>query len=170
MIDLGWAQVHLGHVEDGFARLAEGLDQLDRIGVRIWLSRGKRMNAEACVAAKRYNEGLEQVSRAISIAKEIGLDGDTPRLYLLQGELLLHTSGENLAMAEGCFRSALEAAEAQGARGWLLRATTSMADLLAKRGERAQARDRLAAIYADFEEGLETPDLQDARVLIDQLS
>ena len=73
-------------------------------------------------------------------------------------------------MAEGCFRSALEAAEAQGARGWLLRATTSMADLLAKRGERAQARDRLAAIYADFEEGLETPDLQDARVLIDQLS
>ena len=170
MIDLGWAQVHLGHVEDGFARLAEGLDQLDRIGVRIWLSRGKRMNAEACLAAKRYNEGLEQVSRAISIAKEIGLDGDTPRLYLLQGELLLHTSGGNLAMAEGCFRSALEAAEAQGARGWLLRATTSMAGLLAERGERAQARDRLAAIYADFEEGLETPDLQDARVLIDQLS
>jgi len=26
------------------------------------------------------------------------------------------------------------------------------------------------AIYADFEEGFETPDLHDARVLIDQLS
>jgi len=170
MIDLGWAQVHLGHIRDGFARLSEGLDQLDRIGVRIWLSRGKRMNAEACLAAERYGEGLEQACCAISIANEIGLHGDIPRLYLLQGELLLHSSGRSLEMAEGCFRSALEAAEAQGARGWVLRATTSMAGLLAERGERAQARDRLAAIYAVFEEGFETPDLYDARVLIDQLS
>ena len=73
-------------------------------------------------------------------------------------------------MTESYFRSALEAAEAQGARGWVLRAMTSMAGLLADRGERALARDRLAAIYADFKEGFDTPDLRDARVLIDQLS
>ena len=170
MIDLGWALVHLGDRNEGFAHLAKGLDQLDRIGVRIWLSRVRRMNAEACLAAERYDEGLEEVCRAISIANEIGLHGDMPRLCLLQGELLLHTSKRNLAMAEGCFRSALEAAEAQGARGWVLRAMTSMASLLAERGERVQARDRLAAIYADFEEGFATPDLHDARVLIDQLS
>ena len=170
MIDLGWALVHLGDIRGGFARLAEGLDQLDRIGVRIWLSRGKRMNAEACLAAEHYDEGLQEVCRAISIANEIGLQGDIPRLCLLQGELLLHTSGRNLEMTEGCFRSALEAAEAQGARGWVLRAMTSMARLLAEQGERVQARDRLAAIYADFAEGFGTPDLHDARVLIDQLS
>jgi class 3 adenylate cyclase/tetratricopeptide (TPR) repeat protein len=169
MIDLGWALVQLGDAS-GFTRLEEGLDQLNRIGVRIWLSRGKRMNAEACLAAKRYDEGLEEVSRAIGIANEIGLQGDMPRLYLLQGELLLHTSGRNLEMTENRFRSALEAADAQGARGWVLRAMTSMASLLAQRGERAQARDRLGAIYADFEEGFDTPDLHDAKVLIDQLS
>jgi class 3 adenylate cyclase/tetratricopeptide (TPR) repeat protein len=170
MIDLGWALVHLGDIRGGFARLAEGLDQLDRIGVRIWLSRGKRMNAEACLAAEHYDEGLQEVCRAISIANEIGLQGDIPRLCLLQGELLLHTSGRNLEMTEGCFRSALEAAEAQGARGWVLRAMTSTARLLAEQGEQVQARDRLAAIYADFAEGFGTPDLHDARVLIDQLS
>jgi predicted ATPase len=170
MIDLGWALVHLGHIREGFARLAEGLDQLDRIGVRIWLSRGKRMIAEACLAAKRYDEGLDEVNRAVSIANEIGLQGDLPRLYLLQGKLLLHTSSRNLEMPEGCFRSALEAAEAQGARGWVLRAMTSMASLLAERGERVQVRDRLAAIYADFTEGFDTPDLHDAKVLIDQPS
>ena len=169
MIDLGWALVHLGDIRDGFARLAEGLDQLDRIGVRIWLSRGKRMNAEACLAAEHYDEGLEEVRRAISIANEIGLQGDIPRLCLLQGELLLHISGRKLEM-EGCFRSALEAAETQGARGWVLRAMTLIAGLLAEQGERAQARDRLAAIYADFEEGFDTPDLRDAKVLIDRLS
>jgi len=128
------------------------------------------MNAEACLAAERYDEGMEEVERAINIANEIGLQGDIPRLCLLQGELLLHTSGRNVEMTESCFRSALEVAEAQGARGWVLRAMTSMAGLLAERGERALGRDRLAAIYADFEEGFDTPDLHDARVLIDQLS
>ena len=108
--------------------------------------------------------------RAISIANDIGLHGDIPRLRLLQGELLLHTSGRNLEATEGCFRLALEVAEAQGARGWVLRTMTSMAGLLAERDEKALARDRLAAIYADFEEGFDTPDLHDARVLIDQLS
>jgi predicted ATPase len=33
-----------------------------------------------------------------------------------------------------------------------------------------RAHDRLAAIYADFAEGFDTPDLRDARVLINQLS
>jgi tetratricopeptide (TPR) repeat protein len=170
MIDLGWALVHLGDRSEGFARLAEGLDQLNRIGVRIWLSRARRMNAEAYLAAERYDEGLREVSCAINIANEIGVKGDIPRLYVVQGELFLRTAGRNLEMTENCFRSALEVAEAQGARGWVLRAMTSMAGLLAERGERALARDRLAAIYADFGEGFDTPDLHDARVLIDQLS
>jgi class 3 adenylate cyclase/tetratricopeptide (TPR) repeat protein len=168
MIDLGWALVHLGDIRDGFARLAEGLDQLDRIGVRIWLSRGKRMNAEACLAAEHYDEGLEEVRRAISIANEIGLQGDIPRLCLLQGELLLHISGRKLEM-EGCFRSALEAADAQGARGWALRAMTSMARLLAERGERMQAYDLLNPIYASFTEGVDTRDLKEAKTLLDEL-
>jgi class 3 adenylate cyclase/tetratricopeptide (TPR) repeat protein len=168
MIDLGWALVHLGDIRDGFARLAEGLDQLDRIGVRIWLSRGKRMNAEACLAAEHYDEGLEEVRRAISIANEIGLQGDIPRLCLLQGELLLHISGRKLEM-EGCFRSALEAADAQGARGWALRAMTSMARLLAERGERMQAYDLLNPIYASFTEGFDTRDLKEAKTLLDEL-
>jgi len=168
MIDLGWALVHLGDIRDGFARLAEGLDQLDRIGVRIWLSRGKRMNAEACLAAEHYDEGLEEVRRAISIANEIGLQGDIPRLCLLQGELLLHISGRKLEM-EGCFRSALEAADAQGARGWALRAMTSMARLLAERSERMQAYDLLNPIYASFTEGVDTRDLKEAKTLLNEL-
>jgi tetratricopeptide (TPR) repeat protein len=170
MIDLGWALVQLGHIRDGLARLKEGFDQLNSIGVRIWLSRGKRMIAEACLAAGRYDEGLEEVCHAISFANELGLQGDIPRLSLLRGELLLHTSAGNLEMTEACFRSALEVADAQGARSWVLRAMTSMASLLAERGERVQAHDRLTAVYGDFVEGFDTPDLHDAKVLIDQLS
>jgi predicted ATPase len=45
----------------------------------------------------------------------------------------------------------------------------SMTRLMAERGERQEARDRLTAIYADFTEGFGTPDLQDAKALLDQL-
>jgi predicted ATPase len=94
---------------------------------------------------------------------------DVPRLHLLQGNLLLHASRQNFEAAEGFFRSAWEVARSQGARGWALRAMTSLTRLLAERGERAQARDRLTAIYAEFSEGFDTPDLQDAKALLDQL-
>ena len=170
MVDLGWALVQAGEVTDGFAQLEEGLGQLNRIGVRIWLTRVRRTIAEACLAAERYEKGLEEVRHAISIADEIGLQFEKPRLHLLRGALLLHASRRNFEMVEGCFRLAFEAANAQGARGWALRAMTSMTSLLAERSGRLQARDRLAAIYADFAEGLDTPDLQDAKALLDQLS
>jgi predicted ATPase len=64
---------------------------------------------------------------------------------------------------------AFQLADAQGARGWALKALTSLTRLIAERGERQQARDRLTAIYADFTEGFGTPDLQDAKALLDQL-
>jgi tetratricopeptide (TPR) repeat protein len=170
MVDLGWALVQRGDVRDGFAQLEEGLGQLNKIGVRIWLTRVRRMIAEACLASEQYDKGLEEVRHAISIADKIGLQFEKPRLHLLLGALLLHASRRNFEMAEYCFRLAFETANAQGARGWALKAMTSMTSLMAERGGRLKARDRLAAIYADFAEGFDTPDLRDAKALLDQLS
>jgi len=170
MVDLGWALVQGGEIGDGFAQLEEGLGQVNRIGLRIWLPRVRRTIAEACLASERHDKGLEEVDYAMRIADEIGLQFEKPRLHLLHGALLLRASRRNFEMAEGCFRLALGTADAQGARGWALRAMTSLAILMAERGERLQARDHLAAIYADFAEGFDTPDLQEAKALLDQLN
>jgi predicted ATPase len=51
-----------------------------------------------------------------------------------------------------------------------LRAATSLARLWAQQGKRTQARDLLAPVYAWFTEGFETPDLKDAKQLLDELS
>jgi predicted ATPase len=51
-----------------------------------------------------------------------------------------------------------------------LRATTSLARLLAKQGRRDEARAMLAKIYGWFTEGFDTADLKDAKALLDQLS
>ena len=51
-----------------------------------------------------------------------------------------------------------------------LRATTSLARLLAKQGRRDEARAMLAEIYNWFTEGFDTADLKDAKALLDELN
>ena len=57
-----------------------------------------------------------------------------------------------------------------GAKAWELRATTSLARLLAKQGRRDEARAMLAEIYGWFTEGFDTADLKDAKALLDELN
>ena len=74
------------------------------------------------------------------------------------------------AKAEQCFRTAIEIARRQSARSEELRATTSLARLLAKQGRRDEARTMLAEIYGWFTEGFDTADLKDAKALLDELN
>ncbi len=78
---------------------------------------------------------------------------------------------EHLAASSGAGRKrrALEIATQQQSPSLQLRAARDLARLLAECGERQQAADLLAAIYAWFTEGFDTPDLQEARALLDAL-
>ena len=71
--------------------------------------------------------------------------------------------------AEGCFRTAIEISRRQKAKSWELRATTSLARLLAKQDRRDEARAMLADIYNWFTEGFDTADLKDAKALLEGL-
>ena len=72
--------------------------------------------------------------------------------------------------AEALYQKALSIAEKQGAKLWELRAATSLAGLRREQGRHAEARDVLVPIYNWFSEGFDTPDLKEAKVLIDQLA
>ena len=52
----------------------------------------------------------------------------------------------------------------------MLRATTSLARLLAHQGCRDKARSMIADIYNWFSESFDTADLEDAKALLDQLN
>lgn len=84
-------------------------------------------------------------------------------LHRLKGEFGLPDA------AEAWFRRALEIARSQSSRSLELRAAASLARLWAAHGRADEARDVLAPIYAWFSEGLDTPDLLDARVILDNL-
>jgi predicted ATPase len=54
-------------------------------------------------------------------------------------------------------------------RSWELRATVSLARLLAREGHSAEAYTMLTEIYNRFTEGFNTADLKDAKALLDEL-
>ena len=72
--------------------------------------------------------------------------------------------------AEAQLRASIECARQQQAKSWELRSATTLATLMAARGQRDAARDLLGTIFGWFSEGMETKDLVEARVLLDQLS
>ena len=82
---------------------------------------------------------------------------------------LLNATGDR-ATAEQNYHQALVVARRQSARAFELRAATSLARLWRDQGKRTEARDLLAPIYGWFTKGFDTPVLQDAKALLDQLA
>jgi predicted ATPase len=81
----------------------------------------------------------------------------------------LNATGDRSA-SEQSYRQALAIAKRQSAKTLELLAATSLARLWLDRGKRTDARDLLAPIYGWFTEGFDTPVLQDAKALLDQLA
>ena len=75
----------------------------------------------------------------------------------------------NPAQAEQCFERALAIARDQQAKSWELRAATSLAPDLAGDWTSDDARELLLPVYTWFTEGHDTPDLQDAKALLNEL-
>jgi predicted ATPase len=90
-------------------------------------------------------------------------------LFRLKGELLLGQSDQLDSTAEQCFGEALEIARNQHAKMLELRAATSLAKLWQKRSQLDDAKRVLKSVYSGFTEGLETPDLIEAKTVLDQL-
>jgi len=91
-------------------------------------------------------------------------------IHRLKGELLLARSAENQVEAEACLHKALDVARRQGAKSLELRAAMSLSRLWQRQGKRVEARQILAQVYGWFTEGFDTPDLLEARALLDALA
>ena len=69
-------------------------------------------------------------------------------------------------LSKSWFQQSLAAAREQGARLSELRAALRLARLYVRRGRESEARDLLAPVYAAFNEGFDTPDLVEAKSLL----
>jgi tetratricopeptide (TPR) repeat protein len=186
----GWALSEPGR-EEGIAQIREGSAAYRATGAESFRLYQLALLAEALGIVERPVDGLATVKEALAWVERSDDRFYLAELYRLQGALALQwQEHENKVLAglddkseestslpgvaadevEASFSKAIEISRATQARSFELRATTSLARLLAKQDRREQARIRLALIYNWFTEGFDTQDLKDAKALLDELS
>jgi predicted ATPase len=109
------------------------------------------------------------VATGLAVAAQTGQPAWNADLHRLDGDLLLALGGA-ADEAAARYTRALDIAREYGARSYELRAATSLARLWQQQGNRAEARDLLAPVYAGFTEGFDTRDLQEAKTLLARLA
>ena len=167
----GWALAKQGRSQEGLLAMRQALAAHAEAGAAGGLAANFELArlAELCGEAGEAKAGLDLVNRALDQVATTGLHICEAELRRIKGELLLNENSDNCCEAGQCFRSAIEIARHQKAKSWELRATTSLARLLIKQRRRNEARTMLAEIYNWFTEGFDTPDLQEATQLLNEL-
>jgi predicted ATPase len=122
---------------------------------------------EVCRRAGELDEGLSAAQAAIKEAVRTGVRIWEPELRRIAGEFLRSLSPPKIEESAATFREALRTARQQGALSLQLRAAASLATLPAGDGQKSEGVELLAAVYARFTEGLNTPDLVTAKHLLD---
>jgi class 3 adenylate cyclase/predicted ATPase len=165
----GWAQVAQGQDAEGLTQMRHGLAALRATGAALRLPYYLALLAEACGRTGQVAEGLTLLAEALAQAHKAEESWMEPELHRLKGELLLSLSADHHAEAEGCFHQALAIAHCQQAKSLELRAATSLSRLWQQQGKRLEAHQLLAEIYGWFTEGFDTPDIQEAKALLEAL-
>jgi predicted ATPase len=165
----GWGVARTGLRSEGLAEMQRTWMALKAAGLQIWVPHFAGMIAEVCGEARQLADGLAVLREGLANVNETGQRYYEAELHRLRGELLLLQHGATASTeADACFHRAFEIARKQEARAWELRAAMSLARLWQGRDRHADAHRLLSGIYAAFSEGFDTPDLKDARILLEQ--
>lgn len=154
---------------------AQGLPLLVE-GIAAWRATGNRhftpfllaLQAEAALKARRLDVGYAALADGLAIASSGGDTYWLAELHRLRGELLW-AEGKGGSAVEADFLEAQATARRQAARMLQLRASMSLARLWQSQDRIHASRQLLTEVYGHFDEGFDTPDLAEARRLIDSL-
>jgi class 3 adenylate cyclase/predicted ATPase len=167
-IDRGWVKVKNGDVADGISLLRRGSAAYRGTGAQLWVPYHTALLAGACEIAEQIEEAVTLLDGALQIAERTNERWFAAELHRHKGRLLLRQGHPEAA--EELYRKALSIAQEQEAKLWELRAAVSLARLRRDQGRHADAHALLAPVYGWFNEGFATPDLRDAKALLDELA
>jgi predicted ATPase len=164
----GWVKAGNGDVAEGISLLRGGLAAYRANGAELLMPHHTALVARACAMAGQIEEALAQLDAALQIVEMTGERWLEAELNRHKGQLLLRRGHSEAA--EELYRKALSIAAEQGAKLWELRAAVSLARLRRDQSRLTEARDLLAPVYGWFTEGFDTPDLKEAKALLDALN
>ena len=116
-----------------------------------------------------FDNGLRLVEEALAPVMERTEERNFNAEWHTDSKASFYGQAARSSEAEASFRQAIEVARHQEARSLELRATLSLARLLQKEGRSEEAKQLLSEIYGWFTEGFDTPDLKDAKALLEEL-
>ena len=165
----GWAVARLGRHREGIAEIREGLAELRAIGTDVTRPQCNALLAELLTEQGDVDEALAVIADAEAVVQKWGAGYYEAELCRLKGEALLAVGGRE-ADAEASFLKATDIARRRSAKSFELRAVLSLSRLWQQESRGADARRCLTDTYAWFREGFDTPDLRDAKKLLEELS
>jgi class 3 adenylate cyclase/predicted ATPase len=124
--------------------------------------------AEVLCSANELDGATDALVEARTAAKASNERWWEAEILRLHGLLLL--AQNKVDESQAAFERALHVARAQQARSLELRAAVSLARLWGETAKRAEAHQLLAPVFGWFTEGFDTPDLKEAKALLDQLA
>jgi DNA-binding NtrC family response regulator/predicted ATPase len=166
----GWALAMQGQEEAGLGQMRQGMAAILDTGQTLTQPLCLVLMAEAMGHAGQIAEGLRLLGEALAVMADSGRGDLLAEAYRLQGEFLLRQAAPDAVQAEAYFQQALAVARRQQAKSWELRAATSLSRLWRQQGKRDEARQLLGGTYGWFTEGLDTADLQEAKMLLEESS
>jgi adenylate cyclase len=162
----GWCSAYRDSDAASLDEMRRILENIESTGTVICRLRYLGQLAEACKTCGQVDAGLDIVTDALTRLQPDGDHFQEPELHRLQGELLL-MAGES--GGERSLRRAIAVARNQGAKSLELRATVSLVRALGPGESRTRALQMLSHIYHEFTEGFDTPDLIEAKHLLESL-
>jgi len=166
-ISRGVALLRAGRLREAATQLDRGTERLMQTGHRIWIWYLRALRAEALALAGDLDGAWSLIDESVNRIEAGEERSHYAEVLRLKGWILILRGEPD--WAESTLKAALSVARLQEAKSWELRCATTLARLLASRGEADSALKLLAPIYGWFTEGHDTKDLQEAARLIEAL-
>jgi class 3 adenylate cyclase/tetratricopeptide (TPR) repeat protein len=164
----GWARAWMTDSVEGIEQLRMGIEGWKNTGAALHIPAWGSRLAEALLLANVTDEAATELEDALTLAYKNGDVLMLAELHRLRGRL--HVRLSRFAEAETDFLRAREVGRRQTAKLFELRATSDLAQLWVDQGHVDKAARLLTPVFDSFTEGLDRPDLLQARHLLERLS
>jgi predicted ATPase len=166
----GWATAEAGHPLDGVIQLRHGLEIYRSTGASMETPYFLALLASALAASNQVDTAQDTIAEALEMVRDSRSFFYEAELLRLKGSLIQAADPTRTDDAEACFQHSLTIARQQGARSLELRTAVNICRLWLNQGKRGDAHQLVGAIYGQFTEGFDTPDLTEARAMLECLS
>jgi predicted ATPase len=160
----GWARAQSGAIEDGLVELRAAIDA-HRGNATVLVGFFAVSLAETELLGGHIDEAASALALALGAQKNESVW--TSDISRVTGDLRLAQNPADFYAAQHMYNEAISTARDHNAKSLELRTALRLARLRQRQGRSQEAIDLIKPIYSWFTEGLDTPDLKEARELLE---